>query len=461
MINRKSQAQEGSTMSRKDVSQPAVLPNLRRLRNAVQNTVRRAVVAGGILTVLSVAGCQKGETFPGDELEIPNGQLSLAPKLDPVGSTPDTIQQVGAKQPREGNLALTLQVGDCFALRKTITQTLAQRMKEGPAKSTSRLQMTAGITVEKDEGGRRLLRVKYQRVRYGHDLLGDKVDYDSYRVNDQEPVPDAAILYHGMVNNGFAFWLTHDNQIGEVVDFREFLERCVKSAPPQRQRQLLAQVTSNPDDEGFANFVDDSIGLLRFNPEAKGRETFVKEGEEWQRTRKLIHPLPMAINTTYRLTELTDDRAKIEILGKIIPARVASLAPQTRNPSEAEIVLKDGHTTGTCTVDRGTGLPTKSQVTRSLALRVRMPQQAEFDQHKQIVTTVEIFPTQGKVYIGESDSFGDSSEKILQTDGTRSENDGVVPAENVRTVPRTTRPQTPSQRTQQSAERAIHLPLPE
>lgn len=351
----------------------------------------------GLLTCCMLAGCGGADDL-GEDLEIPQLSRAEAPPVGKAEAEPASeIQQVSAQgTPREGNLALTLKQGDMFALRKTISQSLAQRMKDGPVRSTSLLSLTAGITVEKEEDNKRLLRVKYQRVRYSHDLMGDKVEYDSL---ENGSVPDAALLYQGMINNGFAFWLTHDNQIADIVDFRNFLQRCVQKAPANKQKQLIAQITNNTEDEGFANFVDDSIGLLRFNLETPGRETTVKEGDEWTRTRKFLHPLPMAINTTYSLTQLTDQRAEIDIFGTIVPARVAAAGPALQKPSDSEIILKDGHTSGHCTVDRATGLPTRSQVTRNLALRVRMPYKSEFDQHKQIVTTVDIYPTSGKIYI--------------------------------------------------------------
>ena len=205
-----------------------------------------------------------------------------------------------------------------------------------------------------------------------------------------------------MVGEGFSFWLTPDNRIAELVGFDEFLKRCVRHVPAHKQKAVLTQMAGNAEDEGFANFVDDSIGLLRYRTGNKGRETDVKEGDEWQRNRKLMHPLPMALNTTYKLEELTDTVAKIEVFGTIIPIKAAQLGPNGQHPSDTEIVLKDGHSTGECTIDRVTGLPIKSCVERHLSLRVRLPDKSEFDQHKKIVTTVEAFPSTRTIYTSQN-----------------------------------------------------------
>ena len=414
-------------------------------------------LGGGLLTCLLLVGCEQGSDV-GDDLELPHLQLSKAPPVEtPVVNT--DIQQVSAKgTPREGNLALTLKTGDVFALRKTISQTLAQRMKDGPVKSTSLLSLTAGITVEKEEDNKRLLRVKYQRVKYAHDLLGDKVEYDSL---ENRPAPEAALLYQGMVDNGFAFWLTHDNQIAEIVDFKIFLQRCVQKAPLNKQKQLTTQITNNTEDEGFANFVDDSIGLLRFNTQTPGRETFVKEGDEWTRTRKFLHPLPMAINTTYSLAQLTDERAEIDIFGTIVPARVASAGPAIQKPSDSEIILKDGHTSGHCTVDRATGLPTRSQVTRSLALRVRMPDKSEFDQHKQIVTTVDIYPTSGAIYIDANAAPLISESGVVPASAESVTNPAVVAPEANEPPQSQQRPRVSTNQAPPAKRPAFKAPLPE
>ena len=378
-------------------------------------------VLTAMLSVSLLAGCQQADDA--DDVEIPDFSVKKAPageagKIEQASRS--EIEQVAARSgpPRAGQLAFALKQGDRFPLQKTIEQTLAQQTKEGPTRHLSKLTMMFAITVDQEVAGKRLLTVRYQRVRYGHDLMGDIVEYDSQKPSEQ--IPEAALLYHGMVGHGFSFWLTPDNRIAELVGFDDFLKRCVRHVPAHKQKAVLTQMAGNAEDEGFANFVDDSIGLLRYRIDSKGRETDVKEGDEWQRNRKLMHPLPMALNTTYKLDELTDLVAKIGVFGTIVPIKAAQLSPNAQRPSDTEIVLKDGHSTGECTIDRVTGLPIKSRVERHLSLRVRLPDKSEFDQHKQIVTTVEAFPSTRTIYTSQNSESPIGAEPA----------DGFVPAKH-------------------------------
>lgn len=377
-----------------------------------------------VLTALLLAGCQQGDD---DDADVPNFSVSRAPSAEPpkkdVASTSD-IELVGRKEPpREGSLKFTLKPGAKFPLQKTVEQSLAQQTKDGKLMSKSRLFTRFAITVDAEEAGKRRLSVRYDRVRYSHDLLGDKVEYDS--ANPSEQVPDAALLYHGMVNNGFSFWLSDDNRVIDVEGMPEFLQRCARFIPAQRRQQALEQVMSSSEDESFANFLDDSIGLLRFNKDAPGREFFIKEGDEWKRSRKLTTPVGMVLDTTYRLAQLGDKTAKIDVYGTIVPMRVMTLTPAGQPKSESEMYLKEGHTAGVCTIDRESGLPIFSRVERNLSLRVRIPNAGDFDQHKRVMTTIESFPSGQPIYTGQDDRPQHGAQDILPTSATKPASDGL------------------------------------
>lgn len=362
-------------------------------------------------------GCQQADD---DELSMPDFSVSKAPvpEAETKAEAVSDIEQVGRKEPpREGQLRFTLRPGAKFPLQKTVEQTLVQQLKDGKAISRSRLFTRFAISVDSEEIGKRRLSVRYDRVRYSQDMLGKKLEYDS--ANPGEQVPPEALLYHGMINNGFSFWLSDDNRVLDVEGMPEFLQRCARFVPDARRQQAMQQALANSEDESFANFVDDSIGLLRFNKDAPGRETLVKEGDEWSRNRKLTNPVPMALDTTYHLVSLTDKMAKIDVLGRIVPMRVASLGPENQRQSESEILLKDGHTAGVCDIDRETGLPIHSRIERNFAMRVRLADKSEFDQHKRVVTTVESFPSGKAIYTGQDDRPAEPGSEILPTSGIR------------------------------------------
>lgn len=360
-----------------------------------------ALFASSVL--LSLCGCS-AET---PDLGIP--ELS-------VGEDDSSAKTVNGEPVREADLKLNVGVGTRFPLRKTIGQTLLQVSPSGNITSNSRLALTFAITVDKEEEGRRLLDVVYQRVQYAHDIFGDKASYDS--ANAPEQLPESFLVYRGLVGNGFKFWLGAKNRIVEVEGFDEFLKRTVRFAPVHRQQALLQKIVATQKDEGFSNFVDDSIGLLPYKAGALGKESRVREGDSWTKTRQIMRPLPMTVRTTYKVSELREKDATIEIVGHIFPVTSTTTAPSASVNKET-ITLEQGHSVGSCVIDLKTGLPLRSRVERILDMSVQTPGQAPYKQHKTITTTIEAFPTSPDTIYSETTEPGFDADQVLQTSGQR------------------------------------------
>lgn len=344
------------------------------------------------------AGCSSDDESGLTEEELNALGIPTAPKDDEAepegdGQTRLTSFSQPAADAPEGELKLSLQIGARFPIQKTITQTLVQKSPNGAVTTTkSVLSMLFAIVVEAEEDGLKLMNVRYQRVRYAHEIQGERVEYDSADLPDV--IPPAAQVYHGLVDNGFSFWLGADNQIAEVVGFDDFLKRCVRHAPQHQQKALLTQIVATQEDEGFSNFIDHSIGLLPYDPKATGRETAVKVGETWDAPKQqLMRPVPMSLDTQYTLTALTDEYAHVNIFGTISPARSTPMGNNATTRSSEIMTLTGGHTIGTCILFRDTGLPMRSRIERRIDMQVQIDAKRKFDQHKTIVTTVEGFPT--------------------------------------------------------------------
>ena len=329
----------------------------------------------------------------------------------------------GSAELQEGDLSFSLKVGDRFPLLKTIEQTLVQESSVGPVTSRSNLTLMFAITVDDEDVGRRKLGVRYQRVKYRQEILGEVVEYDSQTSPDY--VPDRLQVYHGLAGNSFSFWIGADNRIIEVIAFDEFLKRCVRHAPPHRRQELLTQIVATQEDEGFANFVDESIGLLPYDPQATGRETAVQINQQWEKTRTIMRPLPMEMRTGYTLSSLTRDRAGIMILGTIEPIQASKLGPIQQASARQSISLKKGEITGSCMIDRASGLPLTSRVQRQMDMTVEVPGQRPFEQRKTIVTTIESFPTERTIF-SRSTPQTQTGGRILRTDGVEANVPGAV-----------------------------------
>lgn len=342
----------------------------------MQGCNRRSALKMGVTAVIAFSGCG---WFGDDE-----GADPVVPKADALPTA-----QVEA-------LELRLKVGDRFPLRKTVTQELHQASSIGPAISHTQLELLLTLTVEEVLPDRKRLAVRYNRVKYSQDLAGDKFDVDSNRLDQNPPV--AALPYLGLVDNGFAFWVGRDNQIIEPVGFPEFLERCVRAVPQTERKEVLKRFAQSTADEGVANFVDDSIGLLPYEVDGKSKGTNVAEGDTWTRERRLMQPMPLYLNNRYTLRSLTPKFAEIDILGKVTPAATPKDPEegvvQASMKATPDVMVRGGNAFGTCTIDRSTGLPLESKVERYLEMNVRLPNGLAFEQRKRTVTTIQAFPQQ-------------------------------------------------------------------
>ena len=301
----------------------------------------------------------------------------------------------------EEKLALNLSVGDRFPLLKIVDQQLRQPSAQGWVTSHSKLEMLLHLTVEEiyrgdpsrtepdPREGQKRFQVKYHRVRYFQELQGRNIEYDSDA--PPVPVPLEAQGFHGLKDNSFQFWIGADNQILQMVGFEQFLERCLRDVPPAQKQQVRSMLASASGADGIANFVDDSIGVLPAEA--------VRVDDTWTRSRHMLHPVPMHIDSKYTLRRITPQVADIDIVGTIIPsanfARTSAAAPADVKSKDVMVVMRGGNCFGSCQIDRRSGLPMHSKVQQTMQMNVMLAGGISFDQFKTTVTTISAFPDQG------------------------------------------------------------------
>jgi hypothetical protein len=324
------------------------------------------------LAVLFFVGCDKTTALPvAEDRKLPDWMTEEEPagmgEATPFDNEPSA------------QLSLQLKQGDRFPLRKVVQQTLQQASAGGtPEVSQSRLEVLFAITIEEVAQQRTKLAVRYDQVKYQHEIAGERVFFDS-TVAPATELPVAVWAYRDMVGDGFKFWLGADNQIAEVEGFTDFLKRCLRNVPEQLKSSVMLGMEGGSGEDGIANFVDNSIGLLPYGSARKA-------GDTWERPRYISRPIPMQLQNQYTLQELTATEAVVAVRGTISAGSTGAPATDT-----AQFQVLGGSTQGTCTIDRSTGLPKSSNVERVVDMVVRLPQ-AEFRQQKRILTTIEAFP---------------------------------------------------------------------
>ena len=301
-----------------------------------------------------------------------------------VGVTAKDAEPVPPVPPK-AKLQLQLAEGDTLPLVKTVYEKITQTTDKGPVHSETTVQLVMAIRVVKVEQDRKLLRVDYRRVQYRQNLAGEKLEYDS---NDPPRVlPPEVQAYHGLVNNGFRFWLGPDNRILKIEDFDGFLKRCVAHIPLAQRQEMLIRFAKTTGDEGVANFIDDSIGLLPYKKAA------VEIGENWTRTRQILRPVPLAITQKCTLTRLTDEFAEIDISGDVVPS--TTFGPSKQPQGGLRLVVTGGKIVGSCRIRLKSGLPERSEIHRTYQMIVHYPDGRKFSQFKETRTVIEVFTEQG------------------------------------------------------------------
>jgi hypothetical protein len=341
---------------------------------------------------ISASGCnyfQAAESDSDDEFaEFDRDEESDA--IDGKGKSDD--ESSSDTKLTEGELELKLNVGDRFPLMKKIEQRLTQGDGVGGMiVNRSLVEMMLSLVVEEVRDGNKRLSVRYHRVHYGHNIAGRQVEYDS---ESTKPVPTEALVYAGLKDNGFSFWIGPDNRVVELVGFDEFLQRCVQNVPPAHRDAVMRQLEGTHSEDGLANFVDDGIGLLPYSNDPNHPAVALKVGAAWElKPRRSEGPIPMSVSTRCVLKSLTDTSAEIGLIGNI----GGSSAPVTVHDGtrSMQVLVNGGHCAGSCTVDRRTGLPTRSEVNRYLEMTVKLPNGSEIPQRKEILTSITSFLDQG------------------------------------------------------------------
>lgn len=288
-----------------------------------------------------------------------------------------------AEPPAKVRLELRLPLNQPLPLLKSVEQVLIQKTQGGEQVSHSSLELAVTMRLEeRAEDGSQLLSVVYNRVRYRQDVAGKTFVFDSSVPTGQLPME--ALPYKGLVGNGFSFWIGKDNRIIKPVGFADFLKRCIREVPPERQQQVLTAF-ADAADEGVANFVDDSIGFL---PPG----IFVAEGEFWSRDRRLAKPIPLLLSTRCTLKRVTKQFAEIDIDGTI--ATTKTFAPQTSQEKDLEVIVRGGRSKGRSEIDLATGLPLHSEIKRYVDMEVQLADGQKFDQQKITTTIIRLFPHQ-------------------------------------------------------------------
>ena len=324
--------------------------------------------------------------YEGDETLSDESDEELAENK----SESDTQPTFSARTPSSFEKHVVLKVGDRFPFLKTMEHQLTQ-IDEGVTQvSSSRTDIHFSLIVEivATDGRKRLL-VEFQNVQHEQSLLNQRITYSSDKPN--VPVPTAALLYAGLVNNGFSFWIGSDNQVLEIVDYPDFLRRCLRNVPQADVGPLQQQLDQIDPAGAVGSFVDESLGLFAAYQGRNQDRREAKKGATWElEPQRFEAPVPMSIHTRCLLKEISPDDAHILLTGKIEASEVPSLIRD--DGCILKIFVRGGHTSGSCRIHPQTGIPAQSEIQRTLDLIVEMEDGHQIQQTKDARSSLASIP---------------------------------------------------------------------
>ncbi len=337
-----------------------------------------------LLTILCIStfcllnsGCSYFQSASNDE-DIDLSEIDEPVKDEEIEAVPN--EKRSDSPMRKGAVESRFRIGEKFPFSKTVEHRLTQNDTEGTHVSGSRAEITMSLTIEKVlADGRKQISSRYHQIRYEQNIQGNRIVYSSDQPAEQ--VPTEALLYSGLVNNGFSFWIGPDNKVIDVVDFHDFLQRCLRNVPHQHQAVLQRQLESAKGEGYITSFIDDSIGLLPYESNLTEPDIAIETGAVWElEPQSCETPIPMVTNTRCVLNERSTDSAEVSLTGRIS----GSSNPFTiQNPDgDFKVLVKGGHSSGTCRFDRRTGLPTDSRIQRSVEFVMELPDGQRIQQTK-------------------------------------------------------------------------------
>ncbi len=365
---------------------------------------RRCIGIGMMFLAGLSVGCGKSKpkTLSHDEtlLSVAPTGPATAPTAPAPKSSRDRPDKPGtntAPSPAIVSVAPPLKRGEQFPLMRTVSQSLTQLTSTGEVTSSTQLEWNILLSVDETrDDGRLLMGVRFERVRYFRDIIGDRFVYDSHSPPAQ--IPAEVQPYHALIGHGFSYWIGPQNHVLELVGFKDFLQRVLWHVSPQTRSAMASRYEELSPEAAVAEFLDESIGLLHetpanptFQPAEGEKNLRLQHGTSWTNTRRTENPA-CEISTRYTVAAVQEHSATIEMLGTINPGALVSEVVKGPATGTGDLTIRRGHLFGRCRIERSTGLPEESQSEQRLELTARLPNGEEVRQTKTVTKTLRRGP---------------------------------------------------------------------
>jgi len=184
---------------------------------------------------------------------------------------------------------------------------------------------------------------------------------------------------HGLMGNGFRFWLSERGELLAVDDFAGFLDRCSEAVPDSRGRlQFRRDLEETWGREDPTQLLHDWIGLIP----VRGQEV----GQRWVESRPISRADRLQSSTEYSLVQQGERQQTLEWAGR----QTSRGTPQVDEDIEIRSLGADWH--GSARIETGSQLCLDLLETHQSRMAVRTSKGREFIQSRTTTLRIERVP---------------------------------------------------------------------
>jgi hypothetical protein len=305
-----------------------------------------------------------------------------------------------------------LHPGDRFGFSRRLTTVLTQpgSSEAYETRALSHLEMTivfegfsippslidadARVNARPGEPPARQFQLGFLRCRQIHEFPdGTREVFDS--LNSPQTPTQGIVGCHGLMGNGFRFWLSERGELLAVDDFAGFLDRCSEAVPDSRGRlQFRRDLEETWGREDPTQLLHDWIGLIP----VRGQEV----GQRWVESRPISRADRLQSSTEYSLVQQGERQQTLEWAGR----QTSRGTPQVDDDIEIRSLGADWH--GSAGIEIGSQLCLDLLETQQSRMAVRTPTGREFTQSRTTTLRIERLPLSQADSAPTPDLFRDS-----------------------------------------------------
>jgi hypothetical protein len=289
-----------------------------------------------------------------------------------------------------------LQPGDRFGFSRRLTTVLTQPGAGEPCetRALSHLELTivfegfsippsliesdARVSVRPGEPPARQFQLGFLRCRQLTEFPdGRREVFDS--LNASQTPTRGIVGCHGLMGNGFRFWLSERGELLAVDDFAGFLDRCSEAVSDSRaRRQFRRDLEETWGSENPAQLLHDWVGLIPVRVQ--------DVGQRWVESRPISPVERLQSSTEYSLVRQQERQQSLEWAGR----QTSRGSPQVDGEIEVRSLGADWH--GSARIELGSQLCVDLLETHQSRMAVRTATGREFTQSRTTTLRIERLP---------------------------------------------------------------------